>query len=167
MRDERARHEKRPGEIDGERLRELGGRRLLDPLDEEDPGVVHYDVRDPELAEHAGRRPVYRGGIRDVAAQVRAPLGRVVLEAARQPYDVRARGMQRIGDCAPDAARGAGDEGELPAEGSLAHSRPRPPCTSLRNSSRVLASCSRAPRRALVTVLEFCFSTPRIIMQRW
>ena len=25
----------------------------------------------------------------------------------------------------------------------------------------------KMPRRALVTVREFCFSTPRIIMQKW
>src|SRR2546430_10379213 len=106
---------------------------------------------------------VYRGRIRDVAAQVGAALGRAVREAARQPDDMRPRGIQSVGHRAADAARGAGDEGELPAEGTIAH----PACTSLRNSSRVLASWSRAPRSALVTVHEFCFSTPRIIMQRW
>ena len=38
---------------------------------------------------------------------------------------------------------------------------------SVRNSSRVRWSDRNRPRTALVIVLEFCFSTPRIIMQRW
>src|SRR5206468_10130449 len=87
------------------------------------------------------------------------------------PYTTlfRSRGVQQLGDGEPDPARRAGDERELPGEGGggrVAHPGPRL-YTSRRNSSRVFASCSRAPRRALVTVLEFCFSTPRIIMQRW
>ena len=40
-------------------------------------------------------------------------------------------------------------------------------CASRRNSSRVRGSSRKTPRTALVTVREFCFSTPRIIMQRW
>ncbi len=47
----------------------------------------------------------------------------------------------------------------------------QPPITYLayarcRNSSRVFESSLKAPRTALVIVFEFCFSTPRIIMQR-
>lgn len=37
---------------------------------------------------------------------------------------------------------------------------------SLRNSLRVEASRRKLPSMAEVTMLEFCFSTPRIIMQR-
>ena len=40
-------------------------------------------------------------------------------------------------------------------------------CASARNSSRVRASSLNTPRSAEVIVREFCFSTPRIIMQRW
>src|SRR5690606_1424306 len=36
-----------------------------------------------------------------------------------------------------------------------------------RNSSRVMGQSAKTPRIALVMVREFCFSTPRIIMQRW
>ena len=39
-------------------------------------------------------------------------------------------------------------------------------CASRRNSSRVFASSRNDPSSALVIVFEFCFSTPRIIMQR-
>src|SRR6185503_8540072 len=38
--------------------------------------------------------------------------------------------------------------------------------TKSRNSARVRASLRNVPRSELVTALEFCFSTPRIIMQR-
>jgi len=37
---------------------------------------------------------------------------------------------------------------------------------SVKNSSRVFWSDRNDPRTALVSVFEFCFSTPRIIMQR-
>lgn len=37
---------------------------------------------------------------------------------------------------------------------------------SVRNSSLVRWSDRNVPRTALVIVFEFCFSTPRIIMQR-
>ena len=47
-----------------------------------------------------------------------------------------------------------------------ARGRQRRRCVSSRNSSRVRASSWNTPRSALVTVREFCFSTPRIIMQR-
>src|SRR5205823_10557832 len=164
---ERPGDEKRAYEIHGDRSLELVGGRLLDPLDEKRPGVVDHDVRDAELGEDAADRPLHGAGIGDVAAQIRPPVGRAVPEAACQAHDMGPGRVQPVRHRAPDAARGAGDEREPPAEGSRAHSRPRPPCTSLRNSSRVLASCSSAPRSALVTVLEFCFSTPRIIMQRW
>ena len=40
------------------------------------------------------------------------------------------------------------------------------PCASARSSSRVRGSLRKSPRTALVTVCEFCFCTPRIIMQR-
>src|SRR5258706_10288378 len=84
---------------------------------------------------------------------------------------MRAGGAQLVGDGEPDAARRTGDHRQLPDQASggelRRHGKPAPPCTSRRNSSRVLASSRNAPRSALVTVLEFCFSTPRIIMQRW
>src|SRR6266542_2213030 len=41
------------------------------------------------------------------------------------------------------------------------------PWARRRNSSRVFGSSRKAPRSAEVIVLEFCFCTPRIIMQRW
>src|SRR5438128_1304973 len=40
------------------------------------------------------------------------------------------------------------------------------PVSSERNSERVRASSLNAPRRQDVFMIEFCFSTPRIIMQR-
>ena len=42
-----------------------------------------------------------------------------------------------------------------------------PEVTSRRNSSRVRGSSRKLPRIAEVIVFEFCFCTPRIIMQRW
>src|SRR2546430_6367755 len=119
--------------------------------------------------QDAADGPLHGRGIGHVTAQVRAAAGRAIDEAAGQPYDVRSRGVQELRDGEPDPARRPGDERELPGEGGggrVAHPGPRL-YTSRRNSSRVFASCSSAPRKALVTVLEFCFSTPRIIMQRW
>ena len=167
MRHDGARDEEGPREVHRDRSSELGRRYLLDPLDEEEAGVVHDDVRDAALGEDAADRPVNGCGIRHVAPQVGAGFGGAVGEAAGEPHHVGPGRFQGAGHGEPDPARRTGDEGEPTGERRGAHSRPRPPYTSLRNSSRVFASWSSAPRSALVTVLEFCFSTPRIIMQRW
>ena len=85
---------------------------------------------------------------------------------------------ERARDREPDAARRAGDERGAPHErrapgldvepATARSSVPqRRPCASERNSSRVRASLRKRPRTADVTVCEFCFCTPRIIMQRW
>src|SRR5439155_7634047 len=138
-------------------------------LDEEDPGVVHHDVGGARVDHDAGDCPLDRGGVPDVAPQVGSALRAAVRERARQPHHVSAGPVQGVRDGEPDSPRRARDQRNLPSErrAAPAHSRPRPPCTSRRNSSRVFASSSSAPRSALVTVLEFCFSTPRIIMHRW
>src|SRR5436309_3486858 len=169
MWDQGARHEKRSQEIHGDRAGELVGRRLPDRLDEEDTRVVHHHVWHSPLGEDAADGALHRCGVGHVTTQVRPTVGRAVHHGAGEPHDVSPRAVQQLGDGEPDPARRAGDERELPGEGGggrVAHPGPRL-YTSRRNSSRVFASCSSAPRRALVTVLEFCFSTPRIIMQRW
>src|SRR5204863_5542657 len=144
----------------GEGVREVGRCRLGERLDEEDAGVVHEHVGHAELFFHARHRALDVGGFRDVTGDIGTALGRGVRQAARHTHDMHPRGSERIGDREPDPPGGARHERDL-------HSEKLPPCTSLRNSSRVLASSRNAPRSALVTVFEFCFSTPRIIMQRW
>src|SRR6266571_2676821 len=96
----------------------------------------------------------------------RAGVGDVIGHGADR-HDVAGAALDEMRHDGARDEEGPGDEGEPTGERRGAHSRPRPPYTSLRNSSRVFASWSSAPRSALVTVLEFCFSTPRIIMQRW
>src|SRR5438105_966189 len=101
------------------------------------------------------------------AGRAHSAVARALHQGAGEPHHVSPGGLQQLGDGKPDPARRAGDERELPGEGGggrVAHPGPRL-YTSRRNSSRVFASCSSAPRSALVTVLEFCFSTPRIIMR--
>src|SRR5690606_20891085 len=62
-----------------------------------------------------------------------------------------------------DVALDGGDRRTSAQEGEADHFRP---CTRRRNSSRVRPSSRKAPRSADVIVLESCFSTPRIIMQK-
>src|SRR4029077_11768954 len=165
--DQGARQEERSREIDSERPLKLLGLDLLRRLDEEEARFVDEDIRNAELAQHARHGPADGVRVRDITAQIRPPVGGRVGQAAREPHHVRARAVEGPGYGEADAPRGSGDHDEFPRKGGVAHSEPRPLYTRRRNSSRVLASWRRAPRRALVTVLEFCFSTPRIIMQRW
>ena len=79
---------------------------------------------------------------------------------AGHPDHSTARPGQRLGGGGADAAGGTGHQGQAPGED--AHSASRPPCARRRNSTRVFESSRKIPRRALVTVREFCFSTPRI-----
>ena len=65
----------------------------------------------------------------------------------------------------PDAARGSGHQRNPAIQ--RRHSDSFPPWARRRNSTRVFESSRKMPRSALVTVREFCFSTPRIIMHRW
>src|SRR5262249_29149351 len=59
------------------------------------------------------------------------------------------------------------DGGQCGARAEKRDLHHRAACTRRRNSSRVRWSSRNAPRIAEVMVLEPCFSTPRIIMQRW
>src|SRR5438552_16101783 len=150
------------------------------PRDREQDGLGHVPRLEHRAALGESRprigvdrvpdRGVYRARRDDRCADASAAqLGPQHLVHAAQPKFARgvggrARERHVVGDGAD------GDEGELPGEGGwgrVAHPGPRPLYTSRRNSSRVFASWSSAPRRALVIVLEFCFSTPRIIIQRW
>ena len=167
MRDQGPRQEERPREIDAEGALELVGLDLRGRLDEEQTGVVDEDMRDAGVGQNARHRPGDGCRVGDIAAQIRTPVGGGVGQRAREPHDVGARAVQGLGHGEADAPRGSTDDGDLPGKRGVAHSEPRPLYTRRRNSSRVLASWRRAPRSALVTVLEFCFSTPRIIMQRW
>ena len=65
-------------------------------------------------------------------------------------------------------ARCAGDDRPSTGERRLVCHRngDEGPYAKRRNSLRVIASSRKLPRNAEVMVLEFCFSTPRIIMQR-
>ena len=166
VRHERPRDEELARQIDRHGLGELGRGGLLDRLDEEDPGVVHHDVGDAGFLEDLAHRARDVRGHRDVATDVGLAVRRAVGEGTREADHVGAGGAHGVGHRQPDAAGGAGDKRDLSLERS-AQGSPLPPWTSRRNSSRVLASSRKAPRSALVTVLEFCFSTPRIIMQRW
>src|SRR5688572_32871521 len=87
------------------------------------------------------------------------------LARAREAPDARALLGESLDHATPDAAARSRHEGGAPREGGgLAHQRGR--CAlvvSLRNSSRVRWSSRKTPRMADVIVLEFCFSTPRII----
>ena len=74
-------------------------------------------------------------------------------------------------DFRPDASRRPGNHccpaGEIElVPRFITHSQSRPLCASRRNSSRVFGSSRKTPRSADVIVFEFCFCTPRIIMQR-
>src|SRR5260221_8476676 len=167
--DQGTRYEKGGHEIHGDGAGELVGRCLRNRLDEEDARVIHDDVRDPPVGEDVADGALHGRGVGHVTAQVHPTVGRAVDEGTGEPHDVRPRAVQQLGHGESDPARGARDAGELPGKGGgrpVAHPGPRL-YTSRRNSSRVFASWSSAPRRALVTSLEFCFSTPRIIMQRW
>ena len=151
--------QKRRRQIGRERAGEILERRLAEGLDEEDAGVIDQDIRYGELFVDLIQGALDVSGFRDVALDVGAALGARVFQAAREPHDMHPAGPQRDRHRETDPARGARHERDF-------HSAKVPPCTSLRNSSRVLPSSRNAPRSELVTVLEFCFSTPRIIMQR-
>ena len=94
-----------------------------------------------------------------------------VVAATRGDCDNRSRFCQRSRRRRTDAARASGDESALPGERGLgvAHAQIEPEVeyARRRNSSRVRASSRKAPLSDDVTVREFCFCTPRIIMQRW
>src|SRR5262249_20644333 len=79
-----------------------------------------------------------------------------------------ARPRKREGDGASDPAPRARDDGDLAGErpGGQMTSPLRDLISSM-NSARVSALSRKAPSIADVTALEFCFSTPRISMQRW
>src|SRR5436309_12639229 len=157
------------GEVGREGLRELAVCRGFHRLHVEHACVADHDVGEAELSLDPRQRSLHGGGVRHVAMHVGLALGRAILETARLAHHVRPSRAQRVRDGAPDPPRGARHERDLPLERDRGggHSAARPPCTRRRNSSRVFASWSSAPRSALVTVFEFCFSTPRIIMQRW
>ena len=86
---------------------------------------------------------------------------------ARGENDVGAFGCERARNRPADAAAGAGDDRDLPREPARRQIwSPRPDLISSMNSARVSGRSRNAPSIADVTAFEFCFSTPRMIMQR-
>ncbi len=72
---------------------------------------------------------------------------------------------ERLGDGQTEAARGSGDDSEL---GACGHQKPLGAFWRSRERNSLRVSCWRkTPSMAEVTAAECCFSTPRIIMQRW
>jgi hypothetical protein len=114
------------------------------------PGCGGLVRRPSRLPPSGGRRRV------KLSRQVRtAPAGRRVEDFLR----VRAKALTR-------SRAGAGCSSLLPPsiEGVHAYGRARP--ISVRNSVRVATEFRKLPSMAEVVIIEFCFSTPRIIMHR-
>ena len=113
-----------------------------------------------------GRQPAHLARIGQVAGDV-LNCARWCRRSGCAPPGRRARPLAASGSAtAAPMPRDAPVTRATPA-GEPAHSERRPPCARRRNSSRVLESSRKMPRSALVTAREFCFSTPRIIMQKW
>ena len=173
-RQQRAHEEKGGHEVDLHRGRELFGRQLVRGRHVEKTGVADDDVdhatvmgleRRGELG-HLGRyaQVGLEGGgvVADGTGRVSERPGAACDEGHAGPRTGETRG-----DRPPDAARRPGDEGHAARERAVhAHRPPFADQARRRNSSRVLASSRKVPRSADVIVFEFCFSTPRIIMQR-
>src|SRR2546422_32612 len=125
----------------------------------------------------AGARPrgVLGGvrGARERPAAARTDLRRALGELLPRPrceHDTRALRGERQGDRPADPPPRARDERDLPLERAPRVRQiwsPRPDLISSMNSARVSGRSRKAPSIADVTALEFCFSTPRMSMQRW
>src|SRR6185437_15464059 len=136
-----------------------------------DAGVRDQDVDAPEggdaALEHAPHLllagDVALHGDRLAAARRDLLAHRIGGGAVREVVDgdPRAARGERAAGSGPDAAVAAGDERRLALQ--ELHARRS---TRARNSSRVASWSRKTPRTDEVTITEFCFSTPRIIMQR-
>ena len=78
----------------------------------------------------------------------------------------RSLASQRESHRPPDPAAPPRDQGGLAPEPPRHGPGPRLLISST-NSPRVMGQSRKAPSMAEVTAFEFCFSTPRISMQRW
>jgi len=168
-----AQERERADEVDGDHLAERGAAQIREVPGGEDTGVVHEDVRDvPERFARARHGARDRAFVRDIARnreRAGSELGgtrREPVAAAREDRDAHARVGERARDRGSDPARRTGDERRASRERRAQRWTIPFPCASERNSSRVRGSLRKSPRTALVTVCEFCFCTPRIIMQR-
>src|SRR2546429_211618 len=123
--------------------------------------------------------PPDRGVLRDVGRARERPAAvladlrrdfRELLTGARGQRDGGALRRERQGNRAPDPAPRACDERDLPLERALRRGQiwsPRPDLISSMNSARVSGRSRKEPSIAEVTAFEFCFSTPRMSIQRW
>ncbi len=136
---------------------------LLEGDSVEHPRIIDEDIRSPRLGKHPCPKLFYRCRIGEVGGEILEGPVSAVFERPGHPHHPGPGFRQRGGNGETDAAGGTGHQSKLAFE--WAHTWVRP-STSLRNSSRVRGSLRKLPRTALVTVREFCFSTPRIAIQR-
>jgi len=150
-------------QVGGEEALELGYGGLFEGNAVKHAGAVDHHVGRADLRQNVVSHACDGGSIADITGQVVESVMHAALEAPRHSYDARAGTAQGGCNRRPNATRRAGHQSYL--AGERAHSTVRL-CASRRNSSRVLESSRKMPRTALVTAREFCFSTPRIIMQK-
>ena len=152
-----------------DRVHEEVGLRLLDDGDAEDPGVVYENVGRPsKILFDLLRGLLHTLRVGHVARNGDRSLHTFggLLEpgfVARNHHDARALGGKRRCDSRANPARSARYDSSATAKPSR---QLDPLCARRRNSSRVLGSSRNTPVSADVIVFEFCFCTPRIIMQR-
>ncbi len=135
----------------------------LEGLEQERARIVHQDMGRAPVTQNAGAGPNHRRRLSQIAGHIVEAIPSTVLEAPREPYDRGAFRRERLGGGEPDPPGGTGHHGQSPCQPTHSNGRP---CTRRRNSSRERRSLRKMPRTALVTVREFCFSTPRMAMQR-
>src|SRR5215469_3954282 len=151
-------------------------------------GVVDEDVDAGEMLADFGDEIAHGLGIAhvaDVKQDADAQLGDLFggfferLEFTAGDDEIAAFGRERAGKGQADAAAGSGDDGGAPGQAVTRRvaftgaqlGQDQTPFErwriSDRNSERVSSSLRKQPSMEEVTASECCFSTPRIIMQRW
>ena len=103
-----------------------------------------------------------RGITRDTILEIASKKGISVHEHVITRHEVYISDECFLTGTAADAPPGARDDGDLAAE--LQMTSPLRDLISSRNSARVSGRSRKEPSIAEVTALEFCFSTPLIIM---
>src|SRR5438093_1510385 len=166
-------------EVDGEHRVPVGGLRPGHRAERRRACGRHEHVQASELGDRLFDECLHRGVLRDVGryrerpAAARTDLRRDLGELLPRPrceHDTRAFRGEREGDRPADPPPRARDERDLPLERAPRVRQiwsPRPDLISSMNSARVSGRSRKAPSIADVTALEFCFSTPRMSMQRW
>src|SRR6185312_1339747 len=171
LRCKRVYDQKRAEQIGAEYVVEQPHRHLRDRGDLKDPRIVHDDVgHASQLGLHALGHAAHRRlscnvawrGECAVANLARNPLQDILRTCNER--DSRSVTRQSTRNRLTDAARCA--RYERTSSGQAVAQSDDPFGIRRRNSSRVFGSSRNDPSTAEVTVVEFCFCTPRIIMHR-